>query len=106
MKPSSTFLSRRHFLKTATAVSLAAPFVLEGLARGASPGGKLNHACIGVGGMGWGDLQNFLQHPRVQVTALCDVDANNLKKAAELVPTARTYRDWRELLEREGDRID
>ncbi len=79
---------------------------MGGLVRGASPGGKLNHACIGVGGMGWGDLQNFLQHPRVQVTALCDVDANNLQKAAELVPTARTYRDWRELLEKEGDRID
>jgi predicted dehydrogenase len=56
--------------------------------------------------MGWGDLQNFLQHPRTQVVALCDVDAQNLKKAAEAVPQARLYADWRELLEKEGDKFD
>ena len=32
------------------------------------------------GSMGWMDLQNFLQHKRVQIVALCDVDANNLDK--------------------------
>jgi len=56
--------------------------------------------------MGWNDLQNFLQHPRMQVVALCDVDANNLDKAAKAVPGARRYSDWRELLQKEGDQID
>ncbi len=56
--------------------------------------------------MGWGDLQNFTQHKKTQVVALCDVDANTLAKAAETVPGARLYSDWRELLEKEGDRID
>ena len=56
--------------------------------------------------MGWVDLQNFMQHPRVHITALCDVDANNLDKAAKAVPSARTYADWRELLQKEGDLID
>ena len=56
--------------------------------------------------MGWSDLQNFLQHPKVQIVALCDVDAKNLDKAAKAVPGARTYTDWRELLLKEGDRID
>ena len=28
--------------------------------------------------MGGSDLQNFLLHPRVQIVALCDVDANIL----------------------------
>jgi predicted dehydrogenase len=56
--------------------------------------------------MGGSDLQNFLQHPRVQIVALCDVDANNLDKAAKQVPGARVYADWRELLQKEGDRID
>jgi predicted dehydrogenase len=56
--------------------------------------------------MGWGDLQNFQQHPKVQVVALCDVDAGFLKKAAEVVPGARVYSDWRELLDKEGDSID
>ncbi len=71
-----------------------------------SPNGKLQHASIGVGGMGWNDLQNFLQHKQVQVVALCDVDANNLDKAAKAVPGARLYSDWRELLNKEGSQID
>ncbi len=103
--PPTALLSRRGFLRAAAA-GCTAPLVLAPSLRGASPNGRLHHACIGVSGMGWGDLQNFLQHPRVQVTALCDVDANHLQKAAEAVPGARTYADWRELLASESDRID
>ena len=42
----------------------------------------------------------------MQIVAICDVDANNLKKASEALPDARTYTDWRELLKKEGDKID
>lgn len=90
---------------------MGAPFLISCRAprptrRAVSPNGKLQHACVGVGGMGWNDLQNFLEHPRVQVVALCDVDAGHLEKAAQAVPGARVYADWRELLLKEGDRID
>lgn len=98
-------LSRRQFLQRGS-TALAFPFV-GGWARSASPNQKLNHACVGVGGMmGLNDVQNFLQHGRTQIVALCDVDANHLKKAAELVPGARLYADWREMLAKEGSRID
>ena len=103
--PDSRF-SRRRFLQTTALAGLAAPFVLPSGLRAAAPNGKLNHACIGVGGMGWNDLNTFLKHPRLQVVALCDVDSNNLDKAAKAVPGARCYSDWRELLETEGDKID
>ena len=95
-------VTRRAFLRTTAAVSLTAPALL----RAAAPGAKLQHACIGTGGMGVGDLENFRQHPRVEIAALCDVDENTLKAAAPKVPGARLYRDWRELLATEGDRID
>jgi len=103
--------SRRQFLRTAAWAGAISPFFISCSTEQAgrkpvSANGKLNHACIGVGGMGWNDLQNFLQHPKVQIVALCDVDANNLDKAAKAVPGARTYADWRELLQKEGDRID
>ena len=98
--------TRRNFLKTTALAGLAAPFVLPSGLRAAAPNSKLNHACIGVGGMGWNDLNTFLRHPRLQVVAVCDVDANSLDKAAKAVPGARTYSDWRELLEKEGDKID
>ena len=104
--PARFGLSRRRFLQTAAVAGLAAPFVGPSDLRAASPNGKLSHACIGTGGMGAGDLENFLSHPKVQITALCDVDANTLKAAAKKAPGARLYSDWRELLEKEGDKID
>ena len=71
-----------------------------------SPNSKIAHACIGVGGMGLNDLKNFQSHPRAQIVAICDVDKTHLDKAAELVPDARRYTDWRELLANEGDKVD
>ena len=95
-------LPRRHFLRVLGATPLAAPALL----RAAAPNGKLQHACIGTGGMGAVDLDNFRQHPRVEIVALCDVDAQFLKAAAAKAPGARLYLDWRELLAAEGDRVD
>jgi predicted dehydrogenase len=96
-------VSRRKFIQTAATAAIAAPLLLESCA----PKTKLRHACIGVGGMmGLNDLQNFVSHPDVQVVAICDVDENFLKKALELVPNARTYSDWRELLKNETENID
>lgn len=96
-------VTRRRFIQTAATAALAAPLILESCA----PKTKLRHACIGVGGMmGLNDLQNFLSHKDVQIVAICDVDEEFLKKALELVPGARTYSDWRELLKNEADNID
>ncbi|MGJ7029693.1 Gfo/Idh/MocA family protein [Niabella hirudinis] len=97
-------VSRRSFLSSATALSL--PLVVGDLTGLRWPGTKLKHVCIGVGGMGWGDLQNFKQHPDVMIVALCDTDAANLKKAAELFPEARTYNDWRVLFAKEKHHFD
>lgn len=98
-------LTRRRFLHTlAPAVGLvAAPRTV----RATSPNGRLQHACIGVGGMmGFGDFSQFRQHPRTEVVAICDVDARHLERARQELPQARVYRDWREMLAAEGDRID
>jgi predicted dehydrogenase len=56
--------------------------------------------------MGWNDFNSFLSHPRLQIVALCDVDTNNLDRAAKAAPEARLYSDWRELLEKEGRQLD
>lgn len=94
-------LTRRSFLSTALVAAASAPYLLR-----AAPNSRLQHACIGVGGMGAHDLENYRQHPKLDVVALCDVDENALKAAAAKVPEARLYRDWRELLEKESARID
>ena len=98
--------SRRQFLKSTTA-GLAAPLILPTLGRGAdSPNGKINHAAIGVDGQGWSDLTQIASHPQCEIVAICDVDTARMKRAAEKFPQARKYQDWRELLEKEGDKID
>lgn len=67
----------------------------------------LNHACVGVAGMmGGGDLHSFKSHPRLKIVAICDVDRKHLESAAAIVPDARRYSDWREMLAEEGDRVD
>ncbi|HPS09697.1 MAG TPA: Gfo/Idh/MocA family oxidoreductase [Kiritimatiellia bacterium] len=99
-------MNRRTFLAVSAAASASTFFASHGRAQTPSPNSKLCHACIGVGGMGAGDLNSFMSHPRIQIVALCDVDKNALAGAAKKVPGARTYTDWRELLAKEGDKVD
>ncbi len=105
MNDKSPLVSRRRFIQTAATAAIAAPLILESCAPKVKT--KLRHASIGIGGMmGFNDLQNFVSHPDVEIVAICDVDSNFLKKALEIVPNARTYTDWRELLKNEAGNID
>jgi predicted dehydrogenase len=98
--------SRRRFLQAAALAGAASPFFVARAQNGVSPNSKLHHACIGMGGMGEVDLRNFLSHKRLEVVALCDVDADILDRASKAAPGARLYADWRELLAKEEGRID
>ncbi len=103
----SVQLNRRRFLATATAVASGCMVGQTRRVRAQdTPLNKVSHACIGVGGMGWHDMHNFKSHTRTQIVAICDVDANHLQRAKEALPEARCYSDWRELLAKEGDKID
>ena len=96
--------TRRQFLQRLAPIAgvLAAPNIL----RAANLNGRVHHACIGVGGMGYNDFQNFKQHVRTDIVAICDVDAGNLARALQEVPAARPYQDWRDMLAKEGAAID
>ncbi len=98
--------TRRQFLKTTAAAGLSLPLIFARLNLAQSANGKLSHASIGVGGMGWSDINSIANHPAVNIVAICDVDENNLNRAAQKFPNARKYRDWRELLEKEEKNID
>ena len=94
--------SRRQFLKTAA----GAPLIFSNLRAAPSANGKLSHAAVGVDGQGWSDLSSIASHSNVNVTAICDVDTARVARAAAKFPDARRYQDWREMLEKEGDKID
>jgi predicted dehydrogenase len=99
-------VSRRAFIKQAAAAGVAAPLILPRLSLAAPPSSRLQHAAIGVGGQGASDLGQIFSSEKVDVIALCDIDAINLAKAAERYPGARLYRDWREMLEKEEKNLD
>ena len=71
-----------------------------------SPNGLLRHASIGTANMAGGDIKSLRTHPKIEMAAFCDVDAEFLDRVKKEFPQARFYRDWRELLAKEGDAID
>jgi len=101
----SNGMSRRDFMgaAAATAAFTVVPrHVLGGRGRTA-PSDKLNVACIGVGGMGASDVNKMSAE---NIVALCDVDWKHAAKTFEQHPNAKKYRDFRKMLDAEGDRID
>ncbi len=104
MNPQKSGISRRSFLKRTAAFSSIA--FLPSSAWALVRNNKLRTAHIGVGGMGASDLASIASHPQVEVTALCDVDSGYLAAARKLFPEARTYSDYRVLLEEMNGAID
>lgn len=82
------------------------PLLLPRFSFAANHNSRLQHAAIGVGGQGASDLASIFSSGKVDVVAICDIDAATLAKAAALHPKARQYRDWREMLAKEARRID
>ncbi len=90
--------TRREFLRASGGA--AAGFWIAGRQRGygqeKSPNAKLNVACVGVGGMGGGNLKGVSGE---NVVALCDVDRRTLESAAKAHPAAAKHEDFRKMLE-------
>jgi predicted dehydrogenase len=94
-----TGISRRQVLAGSTAAVLGSFVILPQRARGASE--RLHVAGIGVGGMGAHDIRQA--GATENVVALCDVDANCLDRSAKHFPQAKTYRDFRQMLDSQKD---
>ena len=80
-------ISRRDFLRYSTAATVAA-FVP---ARAFGANNKIAVGCIGVGGMGTGNMRNFLTLDDCRVVAVCDTYEDRRQKAKALVD--KQYRD-------------
>lgn len=97
--------NRRDFLKTSAAVG-AGYWVAGGVQSvlSKSPNETIQVACIGIHGKGRTDSMNAAQYGKV--LAVCDVDRLRLKLAAKQFKTRHMATDFRELLDKMGDRID
>jgi predicted dehydrogenase len=91
---------RRQFLKT-TAALPAGYWVGGSLIQAASrsPNEKLNIGVIGVNGRGGDNLASVSGE---NIAALCDINENYLAGAAKRFPKAKTYVDWRKLVDQKG----
>jgi predicted dehydrogenase len=96
---------RRRFLQAASLAGfgIGLPRGLA-LGQGAAPNERLRFACIGVGGKGGGDTDQV--GTLGDVVALCDIDSKRLGERAAKFPGAKTYADFRKLLEEMAPKID
>lgn len=99
--------SRREFIRQS---AMAATFFIvprHVLGKGfIAPSDKLNIAGVGVDGKGFSDTNNAFNKGANNLVALCDVDWGKAKRNFELHPTANKYKDFREMLDKEGKNID
>ncbi len=68
-----------------------------------SPNEKLNIACVGTANRASADIDGVQGE---NIVALCDVDKNYLDRAAARFPDARTYADYREMIDKETGKVD
>jgi predicted dehydrogenase len=70
-----------------------------------APSDRVNVAGVGAGGMGGGDIANHARNG-ANIVALCDVDEQRGGGSFQAFPKAKRYKDFREMLDKEGKNID
>lgn len=107
-------ISRRQFIKRAAGTAagvMGFPYIVPSSVFGKSgfipPSEKITIGCIGVGGMGTGNMQSFLDEPDARIVAVCDVDKSHLLNAKNIVDKryknrdCAVYHDFHELIARD-----
>lgn len=86
-------MQRRDLLKTAAGLTILKSGTLRGQN---APSNRLNVALIGVWGRGTAHYNSLRNE---NVVALCDVNDLRTKEALAIFPKAKTYSDWRRLMD-------
>jgi hypothetical protein len=99
--------NRRSFLKQFGAAGIALPMLARNLIS-APPSGVVRHASFAAAGMGGYDLQNIANHSAVQLVCAAEVDLSHLAQLRKRFSEekVKVYQDWREMLDKEGKRLD
>ena len=93
--------NRRRFCKLA-----AAPLILSARAE-VPPSDRITVGCIGTGWMGSANVASFAEETGAQVVAVCDIDADHLAEAREIVnkkyqnKDCATFHNFEDLLARD-----
>jgi hypothetical protein len=101
-------VSRRRFLASTAASGFSFTIVPRHVLGGPGqtpPSESVNFAGIGAGGMGGGDIRSMAELG-ANVVAMCDVDDVRAAGNYKQFPKARTYKDFRQMLDKEEKHID
>ena len=92
---------RRDFLRTLTRTASASAITMTAASYSRVLGANdaVNLGVIGTGNRGGSDMGVFMHDPSVRVQALCDVYGGNLNAAKQKAPDAKSFVDYRKLLE-------
>jgi len=102
----TTKTTRRRFMAQSAAVAGGVWIGSQASVRAQdSPLQSLAAACIGVGGKGSSDTSHIAEQG-VAIVGLCDVDGNTLTKKGREFPDAAKFSDFREMLDKLGDKVD
>jgi len=106
-------INRRQFLKRSTGIAtgaIAFPYLVPSSALGkagtVAPSNRVVMGCLGVGGMGQGDMRGFLNIEEVRVVAVCDVQEKKRQAAKGIVDEhygnkdCALYNDFRKVIDR------
>ena len=109
-----TGMDRREFVKCsagAAVLGMGFPYIVPTSVLGRTgivlPSDKITVGCIGMGGMGLVDMKSFLFESNARIVAVCDVDANHLYRAKNIVDQkygnndCAVFGDFRELIARD-----
>lgn len=102
-------ISRRNFIKKAALSTAAATIVPRFVIGGpgyVAPSDTLYIAGIGVGGKGTSDLTGFAKNPKAKIAYLCDVDDRQAAESVKNFKSAKYYKDFRVMLDKEAKHID
>lgn len=108
IKDSAGNSSRRNFIKT-TALAAAGFMIVPRHVLGKgflAPSDRLLVAGVGVGGKGQSNLSNIYKGGKADIAFLCDVDDRRAAYSVKNFPAAKYYKDYREMLDKEGKHID
>ena len=100
--------SRRKFIRN-TATAFAGLYIVPRHVMGKgflAPSDKLTIASIGAGGKGGDDINHFYKSGKANIAYLCDVDDRQSVGSRKLLPNAKYYKDYREMLDKEAKFID
>jgi predicted dehydrogenase len=101
-RDAASSLNRRRFLQQAALATAGLTLVgcrTASARRKLSANDKLNIGFIGTAGQAQFSIQNLKDQ---NVVALCDVDSTKLAAAAKQFPAAKTYDDFRRLIDQKG----